>query len=559
MYYSRFIESLLEESVRAHLGGYNIEDVVDISSYEEDSVYATLVSVVCDPRFQSTVKASKGWRDAAREELEELMDSLLYDEDDSPADDDTLKSSILQSLTDIATTPPELPPVENSSEEMFEMPPIGGSNDSDNSVYTAVEMREKQREGANKSEDNDKSTDESEEPDEDSPFEKEEEENEIQKDRNNATAEEFLNSFFFRSLKQSASRPPKLPPVDSSSNGDDTDNQKGNKERPQNSQTQSQKHSISRALDDFSNILPQNEQSDENDDIPPEQESRERRNPGNGISPSIEEQKKLELRFLRSLPPSLVRLAKLIGRSGDNDMVPSGKFLSAAKSDIAGITVGNDLSNLLPSEIAMLASPSTEDIFLRKYAEKRLQIFASASSGENPVRHQDGPIIICLDVSGSMKGEKMLLAIALSFAVCIIAKRQHRKMLIVKYSDSHEMVEVKNLRRQRIELLNFFKVHGIGGNNEDRMFSWLFQQVLPEYGKFKSADVLCISDFGWSEISYKTMALIDEKKADGMLFYGLNVEPMDYPDWSEVHGANKVIDSMWDWDFNKNMCTGTKS
>ncbi len=545
MYYSRFIESLLEESVRAHLGGYSIEDVVDISVYEDDSVYATLVSVVCDPRFQSTVKASKGWRDAAREELEELMDSLMYDEDDSPADDDTLKSSILQSLTGIASTPPELPPVETSSEEMFEMPPIGSSEESDKG----------------------------------SPLEQENEDDESQgntwKNENKAKAEEFLNSYFFRSLKQSAVKPPKLPPVAPSIWNDESDEQ-----RETNSQSfneKSSKHSISKALDDFTNT--DNKEDDPKDNLDDKTEDsedvgessggekiKERTDRGDGSSPSIEEQKKLELRFLRTVPPSLVRLAKLIGRSGNYDMVPSGKFLSAAKSDIAGITVGNDLSNLLPSEIAMLTSPSTEDIFLRKFAEKRLQIFASASSGENPIRHQDGPIIICVDVSGSMTGEKMRLAVALSFAICIIAKRQHRKVLIVKYSDSYEMIEIKNFRKQRLELIKFFRIYRSGGNSENKMFRWLFQQVLPKYGKFKSADVLCITDFGWEKISYRTMELIKEKKKNGMLFYGLDVQP-DYSDDSiedfatsldEMADINDIIDFMWEWHFDKNICTEVK-
>ena len=48
-----------------------------------------------------------------------------------------------------------------------------------------------------------------------------------------------------------------------------------------------------------------------------------------------------ENRFLKNVPPSLIRLAKLIGRSGDGIMETSGSFASASKNDIGGITTGS--------------------------------------------------------------------------------------------------------------------------------------------------------------------------------------------------------------------------
>ena len=106
---------------------------------------------------------------------------------------------------------------------------------------------------------------------------------------------------------------------------------------------------------------------------------------------SREEERREELRFLKSLPPSLRKLARRIGRAGGEEKAPSGRFPAAAKSDIAGITVGDDLNSLLPSEIALLAGRETEDVFFRNFVGKRLQVFASASAGQEPVRRQDGP------------------------------------------------------------------------------------------------------------------------------------------------------------------------
>ena len=99
---------------------------------------------------------------------------------------------------------------------------------------------------------------------------------------------------------------------------------------------------------------------------------------GGGASSKVE----LQNRFLSNVPQSLIELAKRIGRSGDNIYETSGSFVSSSKSDIAGITIGDDLSNLLPSELAMLAEPATRDIFYRNFVTKRLQVFASQSSGK---------------------------------------------------------------------------------------------------------------------------------------------------------------------------------
>ena len=196
---------------------------------------------------------------------------------------------------------------------------------------------------------------------------------------------------------------------------------------------------------------------------------------GKGVDKSLsrEEERREELRFLKSIPPSLRKLARLIGRASGEEKSPSGRFLAASKSDIAGITVGDDLSSLLPSEIALLAGRETEDVFFRNFVGKRLQVFASASAGRDSVRRQDGPVVICLDRSGSMEGRPSEIARALTMAVTIIAKRQHRQVIIILYgNDEMDSFVVKSLRKQRDALTRFLSYGCGGGNNEDELLSF---------------------------------------------------------------------------------------
>ena len=268
---------------------------------------------------------------------------------------------------------------------------------------------------------------------------------------------------------------------------------------------------------------------------------------GIGAGNSKEENLRRENRFLRSIPKDLLKLAKLIGRSGSVDFKPSGHFPTAAKSDITGITIGDNLSSLLPSETALLSCPATQPTFYHNYVEKRLQIFASASSGNAPVTHQDGPVIICLDTSGSMRGEKVEIACNLTMAITIIAQRRKRDVLVVKYSDWHFLLKVTKLSRQREDLEKFLSSYQGRGNAENELFRWLFKDILPNEKAFDTADILCITDFEWKPLNDYTIKLIESFKRKGMIFYGLNV--LGFEKWS-FDSMTTVCDSLWKWSSN---------
>lgn len=269
---------------------------------------------------------------------------------------------------------------------------------------------------------------------------------------------------------------------------------------------------------------------------------------GIGSGNSKVENRRRENNFLRSIPKGLFELAKLIGRSGSVGFKSGGSFPSASKCDITGITIGDNLSSILPSETALLSCPATQTVFFRNLVEKRLQIFASASSGQVPVEHRDGPVIICLDTSGSMIGEKVDAACNLTMAIAIIAQRRHRDVLVVKYSDWHTLYKVTNMARDREGLVSFLKSYYGNGNSENELFRWLFDEILPAEPSFKSADILCVTDFGWEYLSEKTLRTISAAKRKGLTFYGLNVmdsydsdEFLDYCD--DV--MKEVCDSLW--------------
>ena len=103
----------------------------------------------------------------------------------------------------------------------------------------------------------------------------------------------------------------------------------------------------------------------------------------------------------------------------------------------------------------------------------------------------------------------------------------------------------------------------MGGNDENAMFEWLFREILPREEKFKTADILCISDFGWVGIEQFVKKLIEEQKAAGMRFYGLNIggvfggwKDLDEDRWEGGSSPMAVCDSVWE--YHKGVCKEVK-
>lgn len=93
---------------------------------------------------------------------------------------------------------------------------------------------------------------------------------------------------------------------------------------------------------------------------------------------------------------------------------------------------GNDLRNVIPNEIALLSDPSTEIMFDLKYLSRSLL----QRKTEGATRGGKGPIIMCIDVSGSMDVKSLTWAMSLAGAVGYTAASQGRDVAFIYYSDT---------------------------------------------------------------------------------------------------------------------------
>ena len=205
-------------------------------------------------------------------------------------------------------------------------------------------------------------------------------------------------------------------------------------------------------------------------------------------------------------------------------------------SDIRGITVGQSFSSLLPFETALFSDSQTEDVFLHKYVDHQLQLFhhksenAKTSRGLNNVRAKGrGPMIICMDTSGSMEGHPLDVARVVVSNIFMEVQRQKRACLLILYSEDIDVIDLKNAWEN-------YKVR-LGGGYKDFIL-----QIPIEYGAtditemllaifglwensqyYQLADVLVISDFEIPKPSIDLLSKMMYYRGLGYRFFGYKI------------------------------------
>ena len=133
--------------------------------------------------------------------------------------------------------------------------------------------------------------------------------------------------------------------------------------------------------------------------------------------------------------PDLQRICELAGRFRRVAQSKQRLKITHGMDEVIGVEPGGDLSRVLPSELVKLMVPELELDTLRRLAERQLQCREMQSV--EPVGK--GPILVSIDESGSMGGQKAHTAKALALALAWIARRQHRWCGLIAYSgDSGE-------------------------------------------------------------------------------------------------------------------------
>jgi uncharacterized protein with von Willebrand factor type A (vWA) domain len=173
---------------------------------------------------------------------------------------------------------------------------------------------------------------------------------------------------------------------------------------------------------------------------------------------SLSEQFKFAEEMLRN--PQLRSLAQRLGRIEILAQQAQKDKMEYVSGEMTNIELGRDLARLLPSELVKLLSPTLRKDWQRRYVEGTLMQYRLRD--QEPVGR--GPMIVCVDESGSMRGDRLLWAKALSLGLAKTAFKQHRAFAYIPFSVQTEVYEYPDGVNQE-GMLKLAK-HNYGGGTE---------------------------------------------------------------------------------------------
>ena len=218
---------------------------------------------------------------------------------------------------------------------------------------------------------------------------------------------------------------------------------------------------------------------------------------GVGSDANVDAERRMELgdRIMRSR--KLKMLARLVGAFREVAFEARRRRVVQAPQELHTVTLGAELERLLPSELLGLCAGNHRGLhleFLRRLAEKQLLEYKLEAASSR------GPMVVCLDGSGSMQGSKELWGKAVALTLMEIAKRERRRCLALIFSSGHALFEIELLAKSRAgasrvrdeEVLQFAEHFPGGGTDFEPPLARAIDAV--SAGDYQRGDVVFITD-----------------------------------------------------------------
>ena len=231
--------------------------------------------------------------------------------------------------------------------------------------------------------------------------------------------------------------------------------------------------------------------------------------------------------------PKLRRVAEIGGRMRIRARAKQRAKVEYLPEQIVDVTIGGELSLLLPSELVLLAAEETELLAIKKLIER--QALQLRLEGQETL--DKGPVILCVDGSGSMNGARNEWAMGVALALLEVCASQSRPFCLVHFDQKvQKTFEIPNSGRvgldRLVEMVSYFSG---GGTDFAPPLDWA--QARLGAGAWKRSDVILVTDGGgdWGDAAA-------ELKACGASLYGVAID-CDFSDdqKAELTGCARVL------------------
>jgi uncharacterized protein with von Willebrand factor type A (vWA) domain len=237
--------------------------------------------------------------------------------------------------------------------------------------------------------------------------------------------------------------------------------------------------------------------------------------------------------------PTLRAVAELYGRFDQHMRFQRARRVVGGQDEIVDITQGAEpLRRVLPSELALLGDEDTEDWFLYKYLNGELLIWDTV--GEEHAGR--GPIVMVVDESGSMGGEKNVWAKAMACCLLNICRREKRDFAYVGFSSGNQVHTFLFKAKEALNAQDIVDMaaHFYGGGTTPVIGTTAAKKVMDDAHEFKKADIVMVGD-GQAGFGTEDAMLRDTLLSRGVRFHGIAIGRSTYDYLNKYCGEDQVV------------------
>lgn len=216
-----------------------------------------------------------------------------------------------------------------------------------------------------------------------------------------------------------------------------------------------------------------------------------------------------------------------------------------------GITRSDSISRMLPQEASLLTNPilkklwhvkraehalisySVEGTEIFKVDEVRKQEVTSERVGQH-INKKRGPMVICLDTSGSMRGLPENIAKATVLECMKVAYKEKRSCYVYLFGSKKEVSELElTLDVSGFnELLNFLTMSFGGGTDAEGPLNKALEKCDSE--EWHKADILLVSDGEFPVSSGLSRKISNRRENLGLQVHGIQIGNSHYASMSKI-------------------------
>jgi len=213
---------------------------------------------------------------------------------------------------------------------------------------------------------------------------------------------------------------------------------------------------------------------------------------GTSASSGDAELKKVTLRDQISLAEKIAsnkQMKEIANWAGRFKQIASKKQKSKNSDSMerSGVTLGNDIERLLPMELGLYTHPTTKNDFLRRFVEGQTMQYEQKGHEELG----KGPIVLCLDQSGSMH-KLDTQSKGFTLALMSIARKQKRDFCLILFSTRTQVIKYEKGKIRGSDMVNLAQTF-LGGGTNFALPLDKAMNVINE-SRFKQADIVFVTD-----------------------------------------------------------------